>query len=108
MIDATSLDRLFEGWRATQRVAVATGSRTRPSFHLANLISAAERQVPIVTVHDASSHAMAWIGSVFGQRVVPVGVDSFGQSGTIADLYGTFGMLPDQLINAALVALDNG
>ncbi len=108
VIDATSLDRLYEGWRATQRFAVATGSRTRPDFHLAKLIPVVERRVPIVTVHDASSHAMAWIGSVFGQRVVPVGVDSFGQSGTVADLYGLFGMLPDQLVNAALVALDNG
>jgi pyruvate dehydrogenase E1 component len=42
---------------------------------------------------------------VFGQRVVPVGVDEFGQSGTIADLYEHFDMLPDQIANAALVAL---
>ena len=107
LIDASSLDRLYAGWRATQRTAVATGSRARPDFHLAKLIPAGERRAPIVTVHDASSHAMAWIGSVFGQRVVPVGVDSFGQSGSINDLYGLFGLLPGQLVNAALVALDN-
>ena len=106
LIDATSLDRLYEGWRTTQRAAVSSGRRARKDFHLAGLIPAAERHLPIVTVHDASSHAMAWLGSVFGQRVVPVGVDSFGQSGTINDLYGLFGMLPDQLVNAALVALD--
>ena len=107
VIDASSLDRLYEGWRASQRAAVAAGTRMRTDFHLAKLIPAAERHVPIVTVHDASSHAMAWLGSVFGQRVVPVGVDGFGQSGSIRDLYGLFGMLPEQLVNAALVALDS-
>ena len=50
---------------------------------------------------------MAWLGSVFGQRTIPVGVDAFGQSGTIAELYGLFGLSPDQLVNAALVALDS-
>jgi pyruvate dehydrogenase E1 component len=58
-----------------------------------------------VTVHDASTHAMSWLGSVHGQRLVPVGVDEFGQSGSLEELYGTFGLLPSQLVNAALVAL---
>jgi pyruvate dehydrogenase E1 component len=59
----------------------------------------------MVTIHDAASHHLAWLGGVFGTRVVPVGVDEFGQSGSIADLYRTFDMLPDQIVNAALVAL---
>jgi pyruvate dehydrogenase E1 component len=48
---------------------------------------------------------LAWLGSVFGTRTVPVGVDEFGQSGSIAELYGTFDLLPEQLVNAALLAL---
>ena len=64
-----------------------------------------ERSLPIVTVHDAASHHLAWLGGVFGTRVVPVGVDEFGQSGSIAELYGTFDLLPEQIVNAALVAL---
>ena len=70
---------------------------------LAGLIPAAERRSPIVTVHDAASHSLAWIGSVFGQRVVPVGVDDFGQSGAIVELYEAFDLLPEQIANAALV-----
>ena len=42
---------------------------------------------------------------MFGAPVVPVGVDGFGQSGSIAELYGVFDLLPEQLVNAALVAL---
>ncbi|MDQ3470105.1 MAG: hypothetical protein M3487_10130, partial [Actinomycetota bacterium] len=56
-------------------------------------------------VHDAASHHLAWLGGVFGAPTVPVGVDEFGQSGSIAELYGEFGMLADQLVNAALVAV---
>ncbi|MGW0503485.1 hypothetical protein [Micromonospora sp. NPDC003241] len=28
--------------------------------------SGARRQAPVVTVHDAASHAMCWIGSALG------------------------------------------
>jgi len=56
-------------------------------------------------VHDAASHHLAWLGGAFGAPTVPVGVDRFGQSGTIRDLYGLFDLLPDQLVNAALVAI---
>ena len=35
---------------------------------------------------------------------MPVGVDEFGQSGSIPELYGVFDLLPEQIVNAALVA----
>ena len=57
-----------------------------------------------MTVHDAASHNLAWIGSVFGTRLLPVGVDEFGQSGTIPDLYRSFDLTAEQITNAALVA----
>jgi pyruvate dehydrogenase E1 component len=95
VIDVTSLDRLYRGWRDS-----ANGG----AFHLQKLLAGTTHETPIVTVHDAASHAMAWVGSVFGNRVVPVGVDTFGQSGTINDLYETFGFLPEQLVNTALRA----
>jgi pyruvate dehydrogenase E1 component len=106
VVDVTSAGRLFRGWRDSQRAAVASGRRPDTAFHLASLIAPAERRAPVVTVHDAASHALAWVGSVFGQRTVPVGVDAFGQSGSIDDLFGIFGLLPGQIVNAALVALE--
>jgi pyruvate dehydrogenase E1 component len=107
VIDLTSLDRLYRGWREGRRAAAASGVRSPVGGHLASLVPADERRAPIVTVHDAASHAMAWVGSVFGAPVVPVGVDAFGQSGTIEELYGLFDLLPDQIVNAALSALDS-
>jgi pyruvate dehydrogenase E1 component len=77
------------------------------SGHIETMIHPKERTAPIVTIHDASPHAMAWLGSVFGQRVLPIGVSRFGESGTIAELYEAFGFLPEQIATAAIVALDN-
>lgn len=105
VLDLTSPDRLYREWRMGLRDAARAADSAPASHHLDALIRPAERRLPILTVHDAASHTMAWLGSVHGARVVPVGVDDFGQSGTIADLYGVFDLLPEQLVNAALVAL---
>lgn len=105
VVDVVSPDRLYRGWRGELRGAAGAARRADLSgIHLARLIEPAERRAPIVTVHDAASHALAWVGSVFGQRVLPVGVDEFGQSGSIADLYRHFDLLPEQITSAALVA----
>lgn len=48
---------------------------------------------------------MSWLGSVFGAPVVPLGVDAFGQSGSINDLYRAYDLAPDAIVNAALVTL---
>ena len=105
VIDVTSSDRLFRGWRGALERAAAEGTPASDDHHLTSLLLPSERRVPIVTVHDAASHHLAWLGGVYGARTVPVGVDRFGQSGTIADLYEIFGLLPGQIVNAGLVAL---
>jgi pyruvate dehydrogenase E1 component len=108
VVDLTSPDRLYREWRG--ELTAATRAARAPSLgslQLARLIPPDERRAPIITVHDAASHSLAWLGSVFGQRVIPIGVDEFGQSGAIAELYDVFGFLPDQLANAALVALSD-
>ncbi|CAB4874122.1 unannotated protein [freshwater metagenome] len=104
VLDLTSPDRLYRHWRLGLRDASRAGTAASDDHHLATLLAPHERHLPIVTVHDAASHTLAWLGSVFGTRVVPVGVDAFGQSGSIHDLYGLFDLLPDQIANAALVA----
>ena len=105
VFDVTSADRLYRGWRDSSRRAVETATLAGADFHLARLLRPPLRRAPIVTVHDAASHAMAWIGSVFGTRTISVGVDEFGQSGTIPELYEAFGLRPEQIVNAALVAI---
>ncbi len=108
LIDVTNLGRLYRGWADSRRDAVNGARRASNDFHLAQLFQPDERRLPIISAHDSASHTMAWLGSVFGQRTVAVGVDDFGQSGTINELYGLFGLRPQQLVTAALVALDGG
>ena len=105
VLSLTSLDRLYSGWRQALRYSQASLTYPFQEYHLAKLIPETLRNAPIVTVHDAASHAMAWLGSVYGQRLLPVGVDEFGESGTIQEIYERFGLLADQIVNAALVAL---
>ena len=66
----------------------------------------AERTAPIITVHDAASHALAWMGSIYGAKVTSLGVDDFGQSGSRDDLYHHFGVDTPHIVEAALSALD--
>uniref|UniRef100_A8M5E8 Pyruvate dehydrogenase E1 component n=1 Tax=Salinispora arenicola (strain CNS-205) TaxID=391037 RepID=A8M5E8_SALAI len=102
VVDVTSLDRLYRAWQRTLRQGVRTA--TVPSVPGA-LRSAFVDRVPVVTVHDAASHAMAWLGSAVGAPAVPLGVDEFGQSGSVAELYDLHDLLPGSIVNAALAAL---
>lgn len=102
VVDVTSLDRLYSAWQRTLRHGVRTA--TAPSVPGALRTAFGER-APVVTVHDAASHAMAWLGSALGVPAVPLGVDEFGQSGSVAELYELHDLLPGSITNAALAAL---
>jgi pyruvate dehydrogenase E1 component len=102
VIDITSADRLHSAWQRTLRQGVRTA--TTPSTPGALRAAFGTGRAPVVTVHDASSHAMAWIGSALGVPQVPLGVDEFGQSGSVTDLYGLHDLLPGSIVNAALAA----
>ncbi|HEX2849423.1 MAG TPA: 1-deoxy-D-xylulose-5-phosphate synthase N-terminal domain-containing protein [Acidimicrobiales bacterium] len=106
VVDITSLDRLYRGWRDDLAAAVRDASRPSALSHLTTLFPGAWARAPIVTVHDASSHSMAWLGSALGTRVVPLGVDGFGQSGSIDELYRAYAIDVDAIVNATLVALE--
>jgi pyruvate dehydrogenase E1 component len=105
VVDVTSLDRLYRAWQRTLRQGVRTA--TAPSIPGA-VRTAFRDRVPVVTVHDAASHAMAWLGSALSTTCVPLGVDDFGQSGTVLDLYEINDLLPGSIVNAALAALSLG
>jgi pyruvate dehydrogenase E1 component len=76
--------------------------------HLETLLPEAERRSPIVTVLDGASHALSFVGAIYGATVVPLGVDAFGQSGTVPDLYAHEGIDAQHIIEGALLALELG
>ena len=53
----------------------------------------------------SASHAMAWMGTALGVPQVPLGVDTFGQSGSVPELYELRDLTPGSIVNAALAAL---
>jgi pyruvate dehydrogenase E1 component len=61
-----------------------------------------------VSVLDGHPAAHAWMGAVRGQRVVPLGVDRFGQAGDIPDLYRDYGLDVDAILDACAEALLGG
>lgn len=104
VIDVTSGDRLYRDWRERMTAAARSARSAQAPGHLEQLLSQVGSHAPVVTVHDAASHAMAWVGSVLGQPVVPVGVDRFGESGTVPELYRALGLDAASIVNAGLMA----
>lgn len=102
VVDITSPGRLYGSWQRTLKQGIRTAST--PSFPGVMRPVFTER-APIVSVHDGASHAMAWLGSALGMPQVAMGVDSFGQSGTIGELYKIHDLDSGSIINGALAAL---
>ncbi|HUZ75725.1 MAG TPA: transketolase [Stellaceae bacterium] len=86
----TSPDRLHSDW-------LACGDRS----HAARLLAPLARDAALVTVLDGHPLALSWLAAVRGQRVAPLGVAAFGQSGDIPDLYRTYGIDADAIVAAA-------
>ncbi|MGZ5939202.1 MAG: transketolase [Rhizomicrobium sp.] len=85
----TSSDRLYSDWRRSQHHG-HDGRLSTPA-HVTNLLAPIPRDALIVTIIDGHPATLSWLGGVAGHRVESLGVDDFGQTGTIADLYGHFG-----------------
>jgi pyruvate dehydrogenase E1 component len=102
VIDITSLGRVFGSWQRTLKQGIRTA--TTPSLP-GVLRTTFTEKAPIVSIHDGSSHAMAWLGSALGMPQVAMGVDNFGQSGNIPDLYALHDLNGESIINGALAAL---
>ena len=102
VVEVTSPGRLYGSWQRTLKQGIRTAST--PSFPGALRPIFTER-APIVSIHDGASHAMSWLGSALGMPQVAMGVDTFGQSGTIADLYRIHDLDSGSIVNGALAAL---
>ena len=106
VVNVTSADRLYRSWKASIGT-VSAGRLLQAAGHLDALIPPEERDRPIISVHDGSSHTLAWLGAAVGTQQVPLGVDRFGESGTIQSLYEATGISTGDIVNAALIALSS-
>ena len=95
----TSADRLNAGWTAAMRARERGLVHARS--HIEQLFAGLPPHCGLVTVLDGHPATLAWLGAVNGHRVRPLGVEHFGQTGTIADLYRHYGIDTNAIIAAA-------
>ena len=100
LLAITSADRLHAGWTAARKLRRDRRGVQHLS-HIEKLLAPLPRDCGIVTVIDGHPSALGWLGSVRGHRVESLGVEQFGQTGSIADLYRHYGIDANAIIDAA-------
>jgi pyruvate dehydrogenase E1 component len=99
LLAITSTDRLHAGWMAATRAREA--GLVHAKSHIERLTEGLSRNCGFVTVIDGHPATLAWLGAVGGHRVRALGVEQFGQTGNLADLYRHYGIDTNAIIAAA-------
>ena len=87
LLAVTSPDLLHRGWTAAQ---AGRWRGERNASHVQQLLGRLSPAAGLVTIADAAPATLSWLGGVLGQRVAPLGVEKFGQTGSLADLYAAY------------------
>ena len=99
VLAVTSADRLNAGWTAAQRARA--NNTPHAQSHIEKLLSDLPPHCALITVIDGHPATLSWLGSVHGHKTIPHGVEHFGQTGTIADLYHHFRIDAAALVQSA-------
>jgi pyruvate dehydrogenase E1 component len=99
LLAITSADRLNAGWTAASQAREHGAVHARS--HIERLLAEVPAQCCLITVLDGHPATLAWLGSVQGHRTRSLGVEHFGQTGTIADLYRHHGIDANGIMRAA-------
>jgi pyruvate dehydrogenase E1 component len=90
LLNVTSADLLHRGWIDAPGASL-----------IDRLLAPLGRDAAIVTVTDGHPASLSWLAGVRGNRIAPLGVSRFGQSGDIPDLYAAYGIDADAIEAAA-------
>jgi pyruvate dehydrogenase E1 component len=99
LLAVTSPDLLHRGWSARQ-AGRWRGKAAEPS-HVEKLLAPLAPGAGLVTILDGAPASLSWLGGVRGQRVSPLGIDRFGQTGNLGDLYREYRLDVDAIVEAA-------
>ena len=99
LLAVTSPDLLHREWSGAN--ALRGRGNTRQPSHIETLLAPLASDAGIVTLIDGSPAALSWLGGVRGHRVSPLGIDRFGQTGDLPDLYRTYRLDPEAVFDAA-------
>jgi pyruvate dehydrogenase E1 component len=97
LLAVTSPDLLHRGWTAAQ---AGRWNGQRDPSHVELLLSRLSPNAGLVTIADAAPASLSWLGGVLGHRVAPLGVEKFGQTGSLADLYAAYRLDGDAITEA--------
>jgi pyruvate dehydrogenase E1 component len=100
LLNVTSPDLLHRGWSAQHARRWSNGPARKKS-HAETLLDRLAPHAGLVTVIDGSPATLSWLGAVKGMRVSPLGIDRFGQTGDLIDLYRTYRLDADAILDAA-------
>jgi pyruvate dehydrogenase E1 component len=99
LLNVTSPDLLHREWSAA-KAARWRGEAAGPS-HVERLLRRLAPHAGLVTILDGAPAALSWLGGVRGQKVSPLGIDRFGQTGDLPDLYREYRLDSDAIMDAA-------
>lgn len=99
LLAVTSADRLNAGWTAASRARERGLGHARS--HIERLLEAVPPHCALVTVLDGHPASLAWLGAVMGHRTRSLGVEHFGQTGALPDLYRHYGIDAQAIVAAA-------
>jgi len=86
VLSVTSSDNLFHDWKNTS----SNFSSQKAQSHIETLLSSIPKDTKLITVIDGHPMTLSWVGSVYGHKTITLGVDRFGQTGNIKDLFSEF------------------
>jgi pyruvate dehydrogenase E1 component len=98
LLAITSADRLNAGWTAAQRARERGVASARSLAE--RLFTDIPRHAALVTAIDGHPATLAWLGAVGGHRTRSLGVEHFGQTGNLAELYAHYGIDADAMVRA--------
>jgi pyruvate dehydrogenase E1 component len=99
LLAVTSADRLNAGWTAAAKAR--ENGLPHALSHIERMLAEVPRECALVTVVDGHPAALGWLGAVAGHRTRALGVEHFGQTGSLADLYRHFGIDAQAIVRAA-------
>ncbi len=102
LLAITSADLAFAEWNNAWRRRAQGAVEARS--HIGRLLDPLAPDAALVTVLDGHPSTLSWLGSASRRRVFSLGVESFGQSGEIQDLYRLHGIDTEAILDACAAA----
>jgi pyruvate dehydrogenase E1 component len=102
LLAITSADLAYREWNHAwrHRSKGQLGARS----HIGQLLDPLAPDAAIITVIDGHPSTLSWLGSASRRRVFSLGVEQFGQSGDIPDLYRLYGIDAEAILDACAAA----